>query len=175
MHQAMQNFLKDYGQTGAPYPTTLQLIEYLREAAGPDYDQLITDQWDRMTYWDLAFGEGDIKVSPNSDGTYTIEIPFKLDKKISTEEEPKKISVTEIEGEELNEWIEIGFYKNKPKDKWSDWAALEKVRVSTSETTLSFTVKTRPGHIALDPRRLLQEKNVTDNVKALDKKLASSE
>ncbi len=175
MHQAMQNFLKDYGQTGAPYPTTLQLIDYLREAAGPDYDQLITDQWDRMTYWELAFGEGDIKVSPNSDGTYTIEIPFKLDKKISTEEEPKKISVTEIEGEALNEWIEIGFYKNKPKDKWSDWAALEKVRVSKSETTLSFTVKDRPGHIALDPRRLLQEKNVTDNVKELDKKLASSE
>jgi len=29
MHQAMRNFLDDYGLKGAPYPTTLELIEYL--------------------------------------------------------------------------------------------------------------------------------------------------
>jgi len=175
MHKAMQNFLRDYGLKGAPYPTTLELIEYLREAAGPDYDQLITDYWDRITYWELAYGEGDVKVSPNMDGTYKVSVPFKLDKKISSEEEPKQTSVTEINGEELNEWIEIGFYKNRPKDKWSDWLALEKVRVTRFESTLSFTLKNRPNHIALDPRRLLQERNVTDNVKQLDKgKLASN-
>jgi len=175
MHQAMRNFLDDYGLKGAPYPTTLELIEYLREASGPDYDQLITDYWDRITYWDLAYGEKDIKVSPNSDGTYKIEIPFKLDKKISNEEQPKQISVTEIDGEELNEWVEIGFYKNAPKDKWSDWTDLKKVRVNKAESTLTFTLKERPNHIALDPRRLLMERNVTDNVKALPKKLASAE
>jgi len=123
----------------------------------------------------LAYGEDDIKVSPNSDGSYKVEIPFKLDKKISSEEEPKQVSVTEIKGEELNEWVEIGFYKNVPKDKWSDWSQLEKVRVNQAAATLTFNVKERPNHIALDPRRLLMERNVTDNVKALDKTLASAE
>jgi len=175
MHQAMRNFLEDYGLKGAPYPTTLELIEYLREAAGPDYDQLITDYWDRITYWELTYGDGKIKVTPNSDGTYKVEIPFKLDKKISSEEDPKQVSVTKIEGEYLNEWIEIGFYKNKPKDKWSDWTQLEKVRVKAAESTLTFKLSERPNHIALDPRRLLMERNVTDNVKALPKKLASTE
>ena len=175
MHIAMRNFLDDYGLKGAPYPTTLELIEYLREMAGPDYDQLITDYWDRITYWDLSYGQDDITVSPNSDGTYEIKIPFKLDKKISSEEEPKQISVTEIDGEELNEWVEIGFYKNAPKDKWSDWTDLKRIRVNKAESTLTFSLKERPNHIALDPRRLLMERNVTDNVKALPKKLASAE
>ena len=175
MHQAIRDFLDDYGLKGAPYPTTLELIEYLREASGPDYDQLITDYWDRITYWDLAYGEGDIKVSPNPDGTYKAEIPFKLDKKISTEEGPKQISVTEIESESLNEWIEIGFYKNPPKEKWSDWSDLKKIRVNKAEATLTFTLKDRPNYITLDPRRLLMERNVKDNVKALPKKLASAE
>ena len=175
MHHAMRNFLYDYGLKGPPYPTTLELVEYLREVAGSDYDQLITDYWDRITYWDLSYGEDDIKVSPNSDGTHKIEIPFKLDKKISTEEKPKQISVTDIEGEGLSEWIEIGFYKNLPKEKWSDWSQLEKIRINKTESTLTFNVKERPNHIALDPRRLLMERNVTDNVKALPKKLASAE
>ena len=175
MHEAMQNFINDYGTKGAPYPTTLQLLEYLRDAAGPDYDQLISDQWDRITWWELAYGEGEINVTPNSDGTYKVTLPLKIDKKISTEAESKQISVTKIEGESLDEWIEIGFYENAPKDKWSDWTALEKVRVSQSETTLTFNLKMRPNHIALDPRRLLQEKNVTDNVKQLPAKVASRE
>ena len=174
MYGAMQAFLNGYGLKGAPYPTTLQLIEYLREAAGPDYDQLITDYWDRITYWELAYGDADMKVTPNADGTFTIEIPFELDKKISSEDKPKQVSVTDINGEDLNEWIEIGFYKNTPKDKWSDWSALEKVRVSKAQSTLSFTLEARPNYVALDPRRLLIERNVTDNVKALDKKLAST-
>jgi ABC-type transport system involved in multi-copper enzyme maturation permease subunit len=171
---AMRALLADYGQTGAPYPTTLEVTQYLKDAAGPDYHQLIEDQWERITYWDLKYGEDDVKVSPNADDGYTVEIPFKLDKKISTEEIPDQTSVTEIDGEDLNEWVEIGFYKNKPKDKWSDWIALEKVRVSEAESTLRFTVSERPNHIALDPRRLLQERNVTDNVKALPKQVASN-
>ncbi|MEP1229107.1 MAG: M1 family aminopeptidase [Litorimonas sp.] len=174
LHTAMQSFIEDYGSKGPPYPTTLQLIDYLKEVAGPDFEQLITDQWDRITWWELAYGDADISVTPNSDGSYKVSIPFKLDKKISTEDEPKQISVTEIDGEDLSEWIEVGFYNNEPKDKWSDWISLEKVRVTQSESTLSFDVKSRPNHIALDPRRLLQERNVEDNVKKVTSKVASN-
>lgn len=171
---AMRKFLEDYGSKGPPYPTTLELTQYLKDAAGPDFHQLIEDQWDRITYWDLAYGDGDIKVTPNESGGYVVEIPFKLDKTIATEETPENISVTEIDGEELNEWVEIGFYGSKPKDKWSDWQTLERVRVMETEQVLRFELKDRPAHIALDPRRLLQEKNVTDNVKALPKLSAAN-
>ena len=174
MRDILRKYVDDYGQKGPPYPTTLQLTEYLKEGAGPDFHQLIEDQWDRITYWDLKYGEGDIKVSQNSDGTYTVDIPFELDKKIQTEEMDKSESVTEIDGEGLNEWVEIGFYKNKPKDKWSDWISLERLRVNQAESTLSFTVPEKPNYIALDPRRLLQERNATDNVKELPKQLAAN-
>lgn len=176
MYDVMKSFIAEFGSNGPPYPTTLDIVSALKEVAGSEYHQLIDDYWERMTWWELSYGEGDAKVSLNADGTYTVSLPFKLDKKISTEAEPEQISVTEIDGEELNEWIEIGFYKNQPKDKWSDWSALERVRVNQSESTLSFVVKERPSYVALDPRRLLQERNATDNVKELDKgKLASHE
>lgn len=171
---AMREFIEDYGSKGPPYPTTLELTQYLKDAAGPEFHQLIEDQWDRITYWDLAYGDGDIKVTPNESGGYIAEVPFKLDKTISTEEKPERMSVSEIDGEELNEWIEIGFYANKPKEKWSDWQALKRVRVTESESVLRFDLDDLPAHIALDPRRLLQEKNITDNVKAVPKLTASN-
>jgi len=174
MHAVIQKYLQDFGQKGPPYPTTLELINYLKEAAGPGFHQLIEDQWNRITYWELSYGEDDINITQNQDGTYRVEIPFELDKKISSEKKPKQVSVTEIDGEELNEWIEIGFYENAPKDKWSAWSALERIQVAKENSVLSFTVRERPYYIALDPRRLLQERNVTDNVKELPKKLAST-
>ena len=175
MHAVMQKYLQDFGQKGPPYPTTLELISYLKDAAGPDFHQLIEDQWNRITYWELSYGEGDVKITQNQDGTYLVEIPFEIDKKISSEEKPKQVSVTEIDGEELREWVEIGFYENAPKEKWSAWTALERIQATQENSILSFTVKERPYYIALDPRRLLQERNVTDNVKELPKKLASAE
>ncbi len=170
----MRQYIDQYGQKGAPYPTTLELVEALKAGAGPEFHQLIDDQWNRITYWDLKYGDGDIKVSANSDGTYRVDIPFKLDKKIQTEDMDKSESVTEIDGEALNEWIEIGFYQNEPKDKWSAWSDLERLRVNEAESTLSITVSEAPNYIALDPRRLLQERNATDNVKEVKRKLAAN-
>jgi len=55
LRDAMKGFLNDYGLKGPPYPTTKTLTNVLREAAGPDYDQLITVQWDRVVWWKFGF------------------------------------------------------------------------------------------------------------------------
>jgi len=49
------------------------------------------------------------------------------------------------------------------------------VNLREAETVQTFTLDKRPTHIVLDPKRSLIERNVNDNVKALPKKLASTE
>ena len=115
MHAVMQKYLQDFGQKGPPYPTTLELISYLKDAAGPDFHQLIEDQWNRITYWELSYGEGDVKITQNQDGTYLVEIPFEIDKKISSEEKPKQVSVTEIDGKSLESGLKLGFMKMRQR------------------------------------------------------------
>jgi len=174
MQAAIREFLEEYGSKGSPYPTTLQLLEYLRAAAPEDMQLLITDYWDRITFWDLKLG--DVSVKPNSDGGYRVKLIAFVDKKIASEETGKETSVTKIDGEDLNEWVEIGFYDKDPKETWGDeWIKLERVRINQLETELNFDLYQRPKYVLLDPRRLLIERKVDDNVKKMkDDKLATA-
>ena len=175
MRAAMRNLIDEFGSKGPPYPTTKDVTDALREVSGPDYDQLITDQWDRIVWWDMKFGEGELSASKLPNGRYRITVPFEMDKKIQTEDMESAESFADIDGESLNEWVEIGFYQNEPEALWSDWTNLEQVRVTQAESELVFELETLPAYISIDPRRLLMERNVEDNVKPLSTKLASAE
>ena len=188
MQEAIRKFVTDYGRKGPPYPTTAEFIDYLYEAAGPDYEQLVTDYWNRITFWDLALEEDETTLTANQNGTYTVDLEITLDKTVSSKETGRAVSVLEAEyakpendtktedGEEapkgklvraaesLNEWVEIGFYENDPSDTFGDeWLKLERVKLTDMTTQLSFELDKKPAYVMLDPRRLLIETNVSDN------------
>ncbi len=183
MQTAIKEFVTDYGLKGAPYPTTLELTEYLRDAAGPDYDQLITDYWDRITFWDLGFAsDSEPVVKPNANGGYDVTVHIRVDKLIASEEDGKETSVGEMDDEGLNELIEVGLYTTDPEDTFGDeWDALERVRVTDANSvavegedetartySVTITVDKAPSYVVVDPRRLLIERNAKDNVKPID-------
>jgi len=51
---------------------------------------------------------------------------------------------------------------------------LKRFRLTEAKTELNFELNERPGYIVIDPRALLIERKLNDNVKALPKKLAST-
>ena len=78
--------------------------------------------------------------------------------------------------ETLDEPVEIAFYKDDPSNSWEEEPMLlKRFRLTEAETELSFELSERPGYIVIDPRALLMERKLNDNVKALPKKLASAE
>lgn len=167
MRDAMKGFLDEYGLKGPPYPTTKTLTNVLREAAGPEYDQLITDQWDRMVQWKFGYGDDGPTVSENADGTWRVTIPVNTQKDIQTEEMEKFESWADMDGEVLNEPLEIGIYTDEPKKLWSAWTQLERVWVTQEDQVFSFDVDEKPTHIALDPRRIMLEFQNTNNVQTV--------
>jgi len=175
IQKAARRFLiEHHGTNGAPYPTTLELIEILKEETDPKYHQLIEDYWNKITFWDLSFS-GESKVSAKGD-KFDISISIKVDKKYASEEDGKETSVSEIDGADINEWVEIGFYTEDPEDDLgANPYAIRKIHVVEAESIFEFTLAKQPTHIVLDPKRLLIERNVKDNVKTLDSKLASAE
>ena len=175
IQRAVKRFLLEYhGTKGAPYPTTLELIDVLKEETDPKYHQLIEDYWNKITFWDLSFTD-ELKLTAKGD-VFEISLPIKIDKKYASEEDGKETSVTKIDDAELNEWVEIGFYTEDPKDDLgANPFATRTVQLSEAESVQSFILDKKPTHIVLDPKRSLIERNVKDNVKALPKQLASAE
>lgn len=164
MRDAMKGFLDDYGLKGPPYPTTKTLTNVLREAAGPEFDQLITDQWDRTVWWKLGFDGNGPFMTETADGKWKVTFTVDLDKTIKTEDMETSESWADIDGEVLYEPLEIGVYLDEPKKLWSAWSELDMVRITEAKQEITLIVDEKPTHIAIDPRRLLQERNVDDNV-----------
>ncbi|MGB3455181.1 MAG: M1 family aminopeptidase, partial [Litorimonas sp.] len=168
--RAVRRFLVEHhADNGAPYPTTLELVALLKEEAGPDYDLLIEDYWNRITFWDLSFqNEADVTVTPAGNG-FDVTIPLAIDKKYASEEDGKETSWTEIEDARLDEWVEIGFYTEDPEPNLGATPMhTEIVRVSEAEQSVTVRVGERPTHIVLDPARRLIERNVNDNSQEID-------
>jgi len=164
---AIRDYLREESTQRPPYTTTLSLVDRLEAAAGPEYATLVRDYWDRITFWELKLGE-DITVTPKGN-MFDVSVPVTLDKKYAAEEDGAETSVLEDEQDgELNEWFEVGFYTENPADDLGvNPSHIEGVRVTENVSVLTFTVAERPTHIVLDPKRLLIERNVTDNVRAV--------
>jgi len=174
IQRAVKRFLIEHHSTkGAPYPTTLELIAILKEETDPKYHQLIEDYWNKITFWDLSFTD-EIKVSAQGD-TFNVSLPVKVDKKYASEEDGKETSVTKIDGADINEWVEIGFYTENPKDDLgANPFTTRMVQLDEAESVLEFTLDQQPTHVVLDPKRSLIERNINDNVKELDEKLEAT-
>ena len=164
---AIRDFLREEGTQRPPYPTTLSLVDRLEAAAGPEHATFVRDHWDRITFWELKLGE-DITVTPAGSG-FEVSVPVTLDKKYASQEDGAETSVLEDpELGELDEWFEVGFYASDPKpDLGASPMHIEAVRVTENESVLTFTVPERPTHIVLDPKRLLIERDVNDNTRAV--------
>lgn len=173
IQRAVKRFLVEHHSSkGAPYPTTLELIAILKEETDPKYHQLIEDYWNKITFWDLKFTD-DVKVSAKS-GAFDVSIPITIDKKYASEEDGKETSVSKIDGAELDEWVEVGFYTENPKDDLgANPFATRMLRLNKAESVVEFTLEARPAYVVLDPKRSLIERNVNDNVKKLDEPVSN--
>ncbi len=168
VQRAVKRFLMEHhGSKGAPYPTTLELLDILKEEIDPDYHGLIDDYWNNITFWDLAISDDPV-VTEREDGQFDISLPITLDKTYASEEDGEETSISEIEGATLDEWIPVAFYLEDPKDDLGAFVDDYKmVRVTEAETTLTFTLPDRPTHVILDPHRYLIEKNTNDNIRQI--------
>lgn len=71
VHQALRNFLRDYSFQTSPCPTSRDLVNALRAEAGPEYQQLITDLFERIVLYDLQV---DAASAREIDGGYEVTI-----------------------------------------------------------------------------------------------------
>ena len=170
MNKALKGLVEAYGSKGAPFPTTLEVIEALRTAAPEELQQFITDSWDEITLWVTSVAE-DISLVTKADGTFEVTATINLAKKYADPDTGE-----ESDAQTLDEFVEVGFYKEDPSNSWEESPILlKRLRLSEAETEVTFEMDEKPGYIVVDPRALLIERKYDDNVRSINTKLASAE
>ena len=170
MNLALKGFVEEHGSKGAPFPTTLELIQALRDSAPADLQQFITDSWDEITLWETSFGD-DITLTDTENGQYTVSASLNLAKKYADPD-----TGDETDAEALDEFVEVAFYKEDPSNSWEETPILlKRLRLTEAATDVSFDMEEKPGYIVVDPRALLIERKYDDNIRSINTKLASAE
>ncbi|MGH8148112.1 MAG: M1 family metallopeptidase, partial [Rhodanobacteraceae bacterium] len=139
-----------------PYTTTHDLIADLRAEAGPKYQNLITDFFDRITLFDDRMVAASAKKLP--DGKYEVTMHVRAAKYYADgtgEQTRAKIDIP----------IEIGVFARAADGEEQDEKPLflEKYPVKDGDSTIVVTVDGKPYQAGIDPFNELVDRLSSDN------------
>jgi ABC-2 type transport system permease protein len=150
--------LRQYAFKAAPYPNTRDFLGLLRAAAGPEYDSLITDLFERITLIDAKATAATATARP--DGTYQVAIEVEAHKFYA---DGKGVETEAA----LDEPFDIGVFTAEPgKPGFTAASVLSMARqpIQSGKQTITVTVAQRPAWAGIDPYNKRIDRNSDDNL-----------
>jgi aminopeptidase N len=143
--RAMRRMLHIYAFKGPPFPASTDFLKILREEAGPKYDALITDLFDRITLYDLSAKSAIWRERP--DGRYNVAVTVDARKYYANGRGAQKET-------RMDETVPIGVFLAKPGD--ADFGddkilSLHLARIVSGTQTIHLVTSVAPKFAGIDP------------------------
>ncbi|MGK2856422.1 MAG: ABC transporter permease/M1 family aminopeptidase [Thermoanaerobaculia bacterium] len=163
LNRALAKFVADHKFAGPPYPTSRDLLAYIRAEAAPELQPIISDLFEKITIYENKATSA--RATKRADGKYVVTMEIEAGKFHATgggKEEPVKIG----------DLIDIGVLGPDPKDKTrgAPILYLEKKRIDQPKMTFEVVVDSEPAKAGIDPLNKLIDRNPEDNLKTVEKK-----
>lgn len=160
VNRSLRDLLSAYAFKGAPYPRTIEYLQFLRKEAGPDPKKqaLITDLWEKITLYDVKTTSAEAKKRPDGKWDVTLKIDAK---KIYADGKGKETQTP------LDEALEVGVFDKSPAEAGfgpANVIALEHRPIHSGAQTVTFTVDRKPTTAGIDPYAKLIDRNADDNL-----------
>ncbi len=158
MHQALRAFLAKFAQRPPPYPTSRDLVNELRAVAGPEYQRLITDLFERIVLYDVAVASAQAEPV---DGGYTVTVELAA--------QQFEADGRGLEHEEAPDgWFDLMVFPESADDLASRTPIYrQKVHITEKAARHVIHVAQRPGAVAIDPFHLMIDRTPENNVSLL--------
>lgn len=158
VNRALQRLLEQFAFKPAPYPSSTDFLRLLREEAGPEHDQFITDLFERITLYDMKASDAHAKKLP--DGKY--EITFKVQgRKLYADGQGRETEAP------LDEPFDVGAFTAEPGKKGYTREAvllMERRQMKTGEQMVTLVVDKAPRFVGVDPYNKRIDRNSDDNI-----------
>ncbi|MGD0863940.1 MAG: M1 family aminopeptidase [Rhizomicrobium sp.] len=156
--RSLRRLIAQYAFQPAPYPSTRDFLKILREEAGPKYNQLITDLFEKITIYDLKATGATWK--KRNDGEYDVAVSveahkFYADGKGKETETP------------MDEQVPIGAFLEEPGKKdfgKSKVLYLQSQHIVSGRETIHLVTDCAPAFAGIDPYNEWIDRNSDDNV-----------
>ena len=181
MNNALQKYIQKVAYQEAPYTNSIEFVSYLNEATPDSLKYLINDMFKSISLYDNNLKNVTSRKLEN--GKYEVTIEANISKYRSDEKGKRiftdkfgKALTYKIRGEKemieslpLQDYIEIGIFTNKSKDKNAKEKVLylEKRKVTKINNKFVIIVDEKPTEVGVDPYNKLIDTNSNDNRKSL--------
>jgi ABC-2 type transport system permease protein len=157
INAALRKLIDRFGYSEPPYPTSVDLVEALREEIEPSMHYLLTDLFENVTLYDNRTLSAEYR--QRDDDSYEVTVNVSCKKLVVDEDQLEK----EVD---MDDWIEIGAFGVPGKNsKIGELLVRERHRVSQGEHRFSFTTSKQPYLVGIDPFYLMIDRLPEDNMK----------
>jgi aminopeptidase N len=158
LNRALAKFLADKSYKAAPYPTSKELLDYIRAEAPADKQTLITDLFEKISFYDNRVVEATAK--KRDDGKYDVTLKLAAKKRYA-DGQGNETAAT------LDDDIDIGVFARAAGAKERDEKVLflEKRRLTDENPVVTLTVDAEPYEAGIDPYNKLIDRVSADNRK----------
>ena len=159
LNHNLKSFLKRYKYRSDPYPTTLDLVSYIKMGLSEEQSRLVDSSFNDISIYDLRIK--DAQVSKLDNGHYKIDMTVFASRKSAS----GKGDETE---EQLDNLFDIGIFSQDP-DKLTDdkqVLLLKKYNIKSGDNQLSFEIEadSEPKYLGIDPFVKLVDRDAKDNI-----------
>ena len=157
VNAALRSIVDKYGYKNPPYPTSVDLINALRERCPAEAHELIDDLFERITMFANRTIDATYRELP--DGKFEVTIKADCRKYFADDQGAE----TEVE---FTDEIEIGAFATPESGrKFGETLYRAKVTANTGENEFKFVVEQIPDKVGVDPFSLLIDRIPDDNTK----------
>lgn len=159
LNAALKAFLNEFQYQSTPYPTTLDLLSYLKQDATQAEQNFIDDQFKYITLYELEMKDASVTDSVDSEGFYTVTLSVEAVKQRA-----------DGQGEEteqpLDELIDIALFSDDPENLLAEDFVIysQKHQIVSGTNTIELKVKEKPLFAGVDPYIKLVDKDSKNNL-----------
>lgn len=162
VNRALARLVDLRGFSGEPYARSVDFIRLLREEAGPEHDQLITDLLEKITLFDLKVT--DAQAEQMEDGRWRVRMRVEADK-VYADAEGRETEA------QLDLPLDVGVFAADPDDSGfgaEDVILMQKRDVADGESVIELIVDREPAYVGLDPYNKMIDRDSDDNLKRVN-------
>ncbi len=150
VNRALKKYVAAVRFQGPPYTTSEELIAHLREETPEEFRYVLEDLFETITLYDNRTESASIR--KNGNGGYDVTIRVNA-RKFRYDDQGIQKEV------EFDDWMDVGAL-----DEEGSALHVEKRKVRSGRSELSFHVAARPSRVGIDPLNKLVDRNSQDNV-----------
>lgn len=159
LNNALKGFLEDFKYQSTPYPTTLDLMAYIKQDANEQEQTFVSNLFEHISLYDLKTTDVQVVAVEGEEDTYDVTMTIEAALKRADGQGKE----TEID---FADEIDIGLFSEDPEDlSAQDFVLyLAKHQIKTGSNEITLRVKGKPKFAGVDPFVRLVDRDSADNL-----------